>query len=60
MKKAAILVLVFMLGLTGCSTVTNVGRVNDLITEGDQAYVRADVATWIEESDEWFQERRSF
>ena len=28
--------------------------------EGDQAYVRADVATWIEESDEWFQERRSF
>ena len=35
MKKAAILVLVFMLGLTGCSTVTNVGRVNDLITEGE-------------------------
>ena len=27
--------------------------------EGSQAAVRADVATWIEESDEWFQERRS-
>ena len=42
MKKAAILVLVLLLGLTGCSTVTNVGKVNDLITEGDQAYENKD------------------